>query len=298
MLSTVGDERRTRPVARRLNDKVDMEPVAQYDYEHIRVEQDDSLNDLLDEVSDAMERLQSRGWADHRHSRRGKGLSAGCDLGQVVATAAANPLAAPVRLQRNIDRYLAIWSHPKFVIGAVHGNCIARASLLMPFTDITVMAEDAGDGSGGRRVCHTDLGRRSWVKAREGDRLRTREPHRWPHGRGVGVGNHAVLPERLLTAVRSRTERIAMTPWDLLAIKKMAINRATEATGVRNAVAGVADADALAHTLPSVHDIHQRLATEGLKQVIRLPRRADVRSVAQPLQEPVYGCVDDGSTHP
>src|ERR1700682_14241 len=42
-----------------------------------------------------------------------------------------------------LNRFLQIWDHPKPVIAAVHGYCLAGATQLCVFCDITVVAEDA-----------------------------------------------------------------------------------------------------------------------------------------------------------
>ena len=76
----------------------------------------------------------------------GRGFSAGYDLDQVGKAGAADPVADRARLQRNLDRYLAIWDHPKPVIAAVHGYCIAGATQMCVFADITVVADDAKIG--------------------------------------------------------------------------------------------------------------------------------------------------------
>ncbi|WP_425569133.1 enoyl-CoA hydratase/isomerase family protein [Pseudonocardia xishanensis] len=46
----------------------------------------------------------------------------------------------------NVNRYLAIWDHPKPVIAAVHGYCIAGATQMCVFADLTIVAEDARIG--------------------------------------------------------------------------------------------------------------------------------------------------------
>ncbi|MDF2444471.1 MAG: hypothetical protein JWR01_2674, partial [Subtercola sp.] len=94
-----------------------------------------------------------------------------------------------------------------------------------------------------------------------------------------GWANHAVPDDQLLESVRSLAARMALVPSDVLAMKKLSINRAMEAMGMRQATAAVADADALLHLAPSVLDVRERIGTEGLKAVIasyRVPPTTDL----------------------
>src|SRR5207245_3044292 len=83
----------------------------------------------------------------------GKGFSAGYDMGQVAnPTAHGDPVADMERLKRNVERYIAIWDHPKPVIAAVHGFCLAGATQMCVFTDITVVTHDAQIGEPKRPI--------------------------------------------------------------------------------------------------------------------------------------------------
>ena len=130
-------------------------------YEQIRVESNDHLTwivlarpdhanalstQLLDEFSDALRTLESSGAPVIAIRGDGKGFSGGYDLGDVSAPAQADPISDRARLQRNLERYLAIWDHPKPVIAAVHGYCLAGATQICVFSDITVVAHDAKIG--------------------------------------------------------------------------------------------------------------------------------------------------------
>src|ERR1700722_15623130 len=101
------------------------------DYRTIRVEHLDALtwvildrpdkanalsNELLDEFSDALRVLVNEGGPVIGIRGEGRGFSAGYDLDQVGQPAQVNPVADRERLQRNLDRYLALWDHPKPII--------------------------------------------------------------------------------------------------------------------------------------------------------------------------------------
>lgn len=261
--------------------------IASRGYQNIRLEHDGPLswivldrpdkanalsNELLEEFSHALEWLRTNGGPIIALRGEGRGFSAGYDLGQVAAPSAPDPLADRTRLQRNLDRYLAIWNHPKPVIAAVHGYCIAGGSQLVTFTDLTIVAEDARIGQvtvpvGAGYVTPVWATLVGPKRAKEiafvpGNSIDGKTAVEW------GWANHAVPADQLLDKVRTLAERMALIPSELLTLKKFAINRASEAMGLRNAVSGVADADAIAHMTAPVHATRARIAEEGLKAVI------------------------------
>src|ERR1700749_628878 len=133
----------------------------QGNYSHIRLEHEKNLtwivlnrperanalsNELLDESSDALEALKSTGGPVLAIRGEGRGFSSGSDVGQVGMPKAPDPVGDRTRLQRNVDRYLAIWDHPKPVIAAVHGYCIAGAGQMCVFADLTIVADDVKIG--------------------------------------------------------------------------------------------------------------------------------------------------------
>jgi enoyl-CoA hydratase len=227
---------------------------------------------MLDEFSAALEWLRDNGGPVLAVRGEGRGFCSGYDIGQVGAPQAPDPVADRNRLRRNVERFLAIWDHPKPVIAAIHGFCIAGGSQLATFTDITIVTEDARIGEpaiplGGGLIAPAWATLVGPKRAKElafvpGNSVDGRTAVEW------GWANHAVPAEALLDSVRSLAARIALTPPDLLAIKKASINRSAEAMGFRAALSAVAESDALAHLVPAVAEIRQRIADEGLKSVI------------------------------
>lgn len=291
---------RSRPIdtEKGSNVSTDQESAGESEYSHIRVEHDGPLSwivlnrpdranalssELLDEFSDALESLKTTGGPVLAIRGEGKGFCAGYDLGQVGVPRAADPVADRARLQRNLERFLAIWDHPKPVIAAVHGYCIAGGNQLCVFADITIVAEDAKIGEptipiGGGYIAPLWAPLVGPKRAKEmsfvpGNSIDGKTAVEW------GWANHAVPADGLLDAVRSLAARIALTPPDVLALKKLSVNRAMEAMGVRTATGAVADADALLHLAPSVLEIRERIGVEGLKPVIdsyRVPPTTDL----------------------
>lgn len=229
-------------------------------------------NEMLDEFSDALARLAHTGGPVIGIRGAGKGFCAGYDIGQVGRPKAADPVADRERLARNVSRYLAIWDHPKPVIAAVHGYCIAGATQLCVFTDITIVAEDARIGEpalplGGGYIAPLWAPLVGPKRAKELAFL----PGNWIDGMTAvqwGWANRAVPAAQLIATVEDMAERIARIPPDVLRIKKLSVNRAMDAMGVRHAAAGVAEMDALLHLSPSVGKLRAWIGEVGLTEAI------------------------------
>jgi enoyl-CoA hydratase len=270
----------------------------QAQYHHIHVEHEENLswivlnrpdhanalsNELLDEFSDALEALRTTGAPVVAIRGAGRGFSAGYDMGQVGMPKAPDPVADRNRLQRNLDRYLAIWDHPKPVIAAVHGYCIAGATQMCVYADITIVADDARIGEpaipiGGGYVAPLWAPLVGPKRAKElsfvpGNVIDAETAVSW------GWANHVVPAAELVDRVRDLAARIALTPPEILHVKKLSVNRAMEAMGVRQAASSVAEMDALLHTAPSVLALRERLREEGLREVMaryRVPPTSDL----------------------
>ena len=258
------------------------------EYSHIRLEHRPAItwlvlnrpdkanalsNDLLDEFSDALKRLASAGGPVIGIRGEGRGFSSGYDLGQVgKATGQIDPIADRERLQRNVNRYIAIWDHPKPVIAAVHGYCMAGATQICVFTDITIVADDARIGEptlpiGGGYIAPLWVPLVGPKRAKEfaflpGNSIDGPTAVQW------GWANHCVPAAQLVAAVEDLAERIARIPPEVLRIKKLSINRAAEAMGFKDAAASVAEMDALLHTTPAVIKLKEWIAQVGLKEAM------------------------------
>jgi enoyl-CoA hydratase/carnithine racemase len=234
-------------------------------------------NAMLDEFSDALARLAHTGGPVIGIRGEGKGFCAGYDIDQVGTPKAVDPVADRDRLARNVERYLAIWDHPKPVIAAVHGYCVAGATQLCVFTDLTLVAEDARIGEpalplGGGYIAPLWAPLVGPKRAKElaflpGNAIDGTTAVEW------GWANRAVPAATLVETVEDLAARIARIPSDVLRIKKLSINRAMDAMGVRTAAVGVAEMDALLHLSPSVGQLRARIAEVGLKEMIAEFRR-------------------------
>lgn len=246
-------------------------------------------NELLDEFSAALAALATSGGPVIGIRGAGKGFSAGYDIGQVGKVVAdPDPVADRERLARNVNRFLAIWDHPKPVIAAVHGYCIAGATQLCVFTDITFVARNAKIGEpaiplGGGYIAPLWAPLVGPKRAKElafvpGNSIDGTTAVEW------GWANHAVDEQDLIGEVEALAARIARTPSDILRIKKLSINRSMEAMGVRTAAQGGAEMDALLHLSPSVAEVRRFVAEVGLKGAIAAYREP-VELTDQPMAE-------------
>jgi enoyl-CoA hydratase len=238
-----------------------------------RPDKANALSDaMLEEFSDALARLADTGGPVIGIRGEGRGFCAGYDINQVGRPKAADPVADRERLARNVDRYLAIWDHPKPVIAAVHGYCIAGATQLCVFCDLTIVAEDARIGEpalplGGGYIAPLWAPLVGPKRAKElaflpGNGIDGRTAVDW------GWANQAVPAADVQRTVEELAARMARIPSDVLRIKKLSINRTMDAMGVRAAAAGVPEMDALLHLSPSVLRLREWIGQVGLKTAI------------------------------
>ncbi|MEU6643568.1 enoyl-CoA hydratase-related protein [Saccharomonospora sp. NPDC046836] len=172
-----------------------------------------------------------------------------------------------------IERFTRIWKHPQPVIAAVHGYCMAGATQLSLFCDLTVVAEDTQIAAspaiplGGGFISPLWSFQVGPQRAKEmsfvpGRRIDGCTAAAW------GFANTAVPAGALEQYVRELALSIAKTPASILRMKKLAINRVQELSGFLT-IAGIgADTDALIHTTPDVSELQELIKEIGLKQAI------------------------------
>jgi enoyl-CoA hydratase/carnithine racemase len=187
-----------------------------------------------------------------------------------------------LRLTANIDTFLKIWDHPKPVIAAVHGYCLAGATQLCVFCDVTVLSEDATIGLpsipiGGGYI--TPLW--TWLvgpkRAKQmsfvaGSTIDGKTACDW------GWANYAVPADQLEDDVRRLATEIAKIPGPILTVKKLAINRTMEVQGFRASAPMGADLDALLHASAPVQQLNELIVEHGLKEAIQRFDRGDWRA--------------------
>jgi enoyl-CoA hydratase/carnithine racemase len=243
---------------------------------------------MLNEFSDALQALAKEGGPVLAIRGEGKGFSAGFDISAYGQIEKVDPIEDRERLQRNLNRFLAIWDHPKPVIAAVHGYCIAGATQMCVYTDITFVTHDAKIGQpmlplGGGYIGPTWAPLVGPKRAKEfsfvaGNTIDGRTAVEW------GWANHSVDADHLIPEVEAFAARIALVPSEILRIKKLSINRAMEAMGIRQATASISEMDALLHMSSAVAEVRALIGQVGLKQAIAR-FRGEPTSAEKPSEE-------------
>ena len=98
-----------------------------------------------------------------------------------------------------------------------------------------------------------------------GDTMSADEAHRW------GLVNRVVDPGELETAVDELIRKIAPTPLPILRLTKLALVRASEAMGLRQAVASNLDLSAMVNAAdgPEQREFDRIVAKDGLKAALK-----------------------------
>ena len=206
---------------------------------------------------------------------RGASFCAGFDVergGQGFGPA-PDPVSDSIDLEARMGRFMAIWDHPKPIIAAVHGHCLAAATLFCTLADLTIVAKDAVIGYASMPLGGGYL-EPVWVhlvgpkRAKQlalipGCTINGSVAADW------GWANYAVDPDKLLDEVLDVAQRMSRMPADVLRLRKGAINRMVELGGFKDGVRLGAQTDALLHQSPSILRMRRAIAEFGLKEAIR-----------------------------
>lgn len=178
------------------------------------------------------------------------------------------------RLTENVDRFLGLWECPKPVIAAVHGYCLAGATQMCVFTDLTIVAENAQIGLpkipvGGGYITPiwtwlVGPKRAKQMSFMSGSSISGETAAQW------GWANYAVPEDQLWDEVRRVAADIARTPGPILQMKKYAVNRVVDMQGFRSSVQLGSETDALLHASNAVHTLSQLIRDNGLKKAIEI----------------------------
>lgn len=233
---------------------------------------------MLDQLADALTELEHSDAKVVVIRGAGRAFSAGYDINPDAEEVGESHLRGPVadrnRQAAYIERFTQIWRHPQPVIAAIHGFCMAGASQLACFCDITVVAEDAVIAAspalplGGGFISPLWSFRVGPQRAKEmsfvpGRRIDGRTAVEW------GFANTAVPAVELESYVRDLALSIATVPAPVLQMKKLAVNRVQEIQGFLTIAGFGADTDALIHTTSDVAEIQELVRDVGIKEAIR-----------------------------
>lgn len=214
-------------------------------------------------------------------SGAGRAFCAGYDLAHYAEGDAINQVTQampwdPVKDYRfmwaNTQAFMSIWRAMKPVICKVHGFAVAGGSDIALCADLTLMSETAEIGYMPARVwgCPTTA---MWVyrlgpeKAKRmlftGDRITGAEAAE------MGLVLKAVPEDRLDAEVEALAARMAAVPINQLAMQKMVINQAIEATGLMETQRLATIFDGITRHSPEGLAFKRRAENVGWKQAVR-----------------------------
>ena len=244
----------------------------------ITLNRPDKLNALNTEVVLQLDKRIAQAGADDSIkvvliAANGRAFSAGFDINDEIEEGTETALDWQPVLRRDADVTMRVWSCPKPTIAVVQGYCLAGACEIAMACDIIVAAEDAkfGEpeiqyGSGPVTLLMPFiLGQK---KTNEllftGDKINAEE------ALALGLINKIVPLDELNTAARQLALRIAPTPLSILRLTKLALNRAYEAKGLRNAVNANVDISAILNGANTAEqqEFDKVAAEQGLKAAL------------------------------
>ena len=174
-------------------------------------------------------------------------------------------------LARDIDRWLKLWDLPKAIIAQVHGYCLAGASQMTAFCDITILADDARVGmpslpSGGGLLAQSLC----WIIGPKMAKELSFNLGAHISGKQMAAAGfgRAVPTDQLEQEVNTLAKGIARLPLPILRTKKLAINRVMDIQGFREAVHFGAEWDAICHFSNAGANVWKAIKDKGLQQSI------------------------------
>ena len=204
----------------------------------------------------------------------GRAFSAGYDIAEEVEDKVESTAQWRALLAEDVGMAMQLWSLSRPTIAAVRGWCLAGACELAMACDMVVATEDARFGEPEIRygsgpvalIMPYVLGQK---KTNEllftGDTIDAAEAQR------CGLINRVVRDADLESAVGELVRKIAPTPLAVLKLTKLALVRAYEVMGIRNAVANNIELSAILNSAdtPEQREFDRIVAGEGLKAALR-----------------------------
>jgi enoyl-CoA hydratase len=245
----------------------------------ITLNRPEKLNALNDAVVRGLEDAVARATADDEVrvvvlAGAGRAFSAGYDL-SAEADETSLDTASKWRelLRKDVEMTMRIWSLPKPTIAAVRGWCLAGGMEVAMACDLLICTEDARFGEPEIRygsgpvtlLMPFILGeRRTRELLLTGDTIDAPTALQW------GLVNRVVAADELDAEVDRFAARIAPTPLEVLRLTKLALNRATRAMGLLEAVEANLDLSAVlnAANTPEQQEFDRTVREQGLKAAL------------------------------
>ncbi|MEP1537774.1 MAG: crotonase/enoyl-CoA hydratase family protein [Paracoccaceae bacterium] len=251
----------------------------------ITLNRPDVMNAIDDEMPHLLAEAVARADADPKvHlmvlSGNGKAFCAGYDLtyyaqgngaGDVTQQMPWDPIKDYQFMWANTQAFMSLFRALKPVICKIHGPAVAGGSDIALCCDLVFMADDAEIGYMPARVwgCPTTA---MWVyrlgpeRAKRmlftGDKITGREAE------DMGLILKSVPSERLDKAVEDMADRMSSVPINQLAMQKLVINQAVEATGLMNTQRLATIFDGITRHSPEGLNFKARSEDVGWKQAV------------------------------
>jgi enoyl-CoA hydratase len=203
----------------------------------------------------------------------GRAFSAGYDLSAEAASAPEGAHGWHAVLDDDVELTMELWAFPKPTICAVRGYCLAGGCELAMACDMIVTGESGRFGEPEVRYGSgpvTLLMPFVLGQKRTNELLFTGDMIDAAAAERAGLVNRVVPDEDVEAAVEDLVRRIAPTPLPVLRLTKLALVRAYEAMGLRQAVAANLDLSAIlnAADTPEQQEFDRIVRTRGLKAAL------------------------------
>jgi enoyl-CoA hydratase len=203
----------------------------------------------------------------------GGNFSAGYDLSEEVSSTLDTTLEWRALLEADVSVTMRIWSFPKPTIACVEGYCLAGACEFAMACDLVVCGKGAVFGEPEIRygsgpvtlLMPFVLGQKKTSELLfTGDTIDAEEAAR------LGLVNRVTADAGVEGEVRALAAKIAPTPLPILRLTKLALIRAYEAMGVREAVAANLDLSAMlnAADVPEQREFDRIAREQGLRAAL------------------------------
>lgn len=176
-------------------------------------------------------------------------------------------------LSDDVAATMELWSFPKPTIAVVRGYCLAGGCEVAMACDMIVASSDARFGEPEIRYGSgpvTLLMPFILGQKRTNELLFTGDLVDAAAAETLGLVNRVVSPEELEAEARSLATRVATAPLPVLRLTKLALTRAYEAMGLRQAVHANLDLSAILNAADSPEQRHfdEIVRERGLKQAL------------------------------
>ena len=203
----------------------------------------------------------------------GRAFSAGYDLSEESGTATDGAERWHDVLSLDVAVTMDIWSFPRPTIAVVHGWCLAGGCELAMACDMIVASDDARFGEPEIRYGSgpvTLLMPFILGQKKTNELLFTGDTVDASTALALGLVNRVVAADELDAAARSLADRVTVAPLPVLRLTKLALNRAYEAMGLRQAVGANLDLSAILNAAdsPEQREFDELIRTEGLRAAL------------------------------